>query len=80
MEEAEQVILVGHHAVVVYGRIAHVDTDRIYSVAVVNFEQALGGRVQGFLPADLLPADLAITTSDFFNRLAQAIRILMQIL
>ena len=77
---AEQLSLVGHHAVVVHGGVAQVDAQRIDAVAPGDFHQAPGGGIQRFLPAYLFPGRLAGIILDPFQRPAQAVRVLVYVL
>ena len=76
---AEQVVLVGQHAVVVHRGIAQVDANGIDAIALGDFHQALGGCIQGFFPADLFPARFAVGVFHSLDGLAQAVRVLVNI-
>ena len=77
---AEQVALVGEHAVVVYRGVAQVNADGIDAIALADLHQPARGGIQRLLPADLLPAAGPARFAHSLQRAAQAVRILVDIL
>ncbi|MOA04332.1 hypothetical protein D3C78_1238810 [compost metagenome] len=65
----------GHQPVVVHAGIALVDAHRVGAVALADRRQARGGQLEGCVPADRLP--LLVDTT---HRLAQAVRIVLDVL
>ena len=74
-QRAHQHLPVQEGAVVVHGRVALVDGDRVPAMGALHFEEPLRGQVEGGLPADLLPIRSAPAEGP-----AQPVRVLVQIL
>ncbi len=75
----EQRVLVRHHAVVVYGGVAHVNADGIDAVSLADLYQSGGGGIQGLIPADVLPVVFSGSISHSLAGLSQAVRVLVDV-
>ncbi|MNH25358.1 hypothetical protein D3C79_853470 [compost metagenome] len=75
LEQAEEVVTVGHQPVVVHTRVALIDGHGVLPMGLLDGPELLRGQFEGFLPADRLPA-----VSDALVWRTQAIRIVLDIL
>lgn len=71
-QQAEEVVAMGHQAVVVHARIALVDRHRIVAMALADLAEAAGHQREGLVPADRLPL-----AADPAQRLAQAVGVVL---
>ncbi len=74
-QQAKEIVAVGHQPVVVHARVALVDGHGIGAVALADLNKALGDQFVGLLPADRLPLITAAT-----HRVAQPVRIVLDVL
>ncbi|CRQ80221.1 hypothetical protein PAERUG_E5_London_17_VIM_2_12_12_04692 [Pseudomonas aeruginosa] len=74
-QQAEEVVAMGHQAVVVHARIALVDRHRIVAMALADLAEAAGHQREGLVPADRLPL-----AADPAQRLAQAVGVVLDVL